>query len=145
MSKLQRPFTDDEKRILCRLFIGAAFPYNLPQPVEPEDLDRLRDIVEGLKAMGYVKQTESDENGYPLFHLTPMGRALFELLDPNAYRLLEDLTEAPFRMQDIMRQHNLCLNDLDDPMQKLAFTLYTELVEHSQRAEWILGDDDGDI
>jgi hypothetical protein len=47
-------------------------------------------------------------------------------------------------MQAIMRKHGLVIDNLDDPMQKLAFTLYTELVEISLQAEQALSQEGRD-
>lgn len=82
MTELQRRvLTRDEKRVLCRLYICASFPYDLPHPEKPEDFDRTRDIIEGLKAVGYVAQMENRVGDYPILRLTPAGRALFDRLE----------------------------------------------------------------
>ena len=47
-------------------------------------------------------------------------------------------SEAPTRMQAIMRREGLKLDDLNDPMQKLAFTFYTELCERASKADELL-------
>jgi hypothetical protein len=52
---------------------------------------------------------------------------------------LEFALEAPGEIQKIMGHHNLRITDLDDPMQKLAFTIYTKLVAVSDRANRALG------
>ena len=44
----------------------------------------------------------------------------------------------PARMQAIMQENGLALDDLDDPMQKLAFTFYSELVGAASTAEAII-------
>ena len=44
----------------------------------------------------------------------------------------------PKEMQDLMRKHGLKIDNLDDSMQKLAFTFYTELCELSREAENVL-------
>ena len=38
----------------------------------------------------------------------------------------------------IMELHNIVIDDLNDPMQKLAFTFYSELCEIEQKARRIL-------
>ena len=50
---------------------------------------------------------------------------------------LESFIQEPEAMQEIMRQHNLKIDNLDDPMQKLAFTFYFKIVaiaEHARAA-----------
>lgn len=50
---------------------------------------------------------------------------------------LESFVQEPEAMQEIMRQHNLKIDNLDDPMQKLAFTFYSKIVaiaEHARAA-----------
>lgn len=47
---------------------------------------------------------------------------------------LGEVIGAPERMQQIMRANGLVLDNLDDPMQKLAFTLYNELLRLEDRA-----------
>jgi hypothetical protein len=41
-------------------------------------------------------------------------------------------------MVDLMRRNNLIISDLQDPMQKLAFTFFSEIGEMSHEAEVIL-------
>jgi hypothetical protein len=41
-------------------------------------------------------------------------------------------------MVDLMRRNNLKIDDLEDPMQKLAFTFFTEIGEMSHKAEVII-------
>lgn len=51
---------------------------------------------------------------------------------------LQEVLDAPINIQVIMRNHGLAFTDLDDPMQKLAFTIYTDLVELALKAENLL-------
>ncbi len=54
---------------------------------------------------------------------------------------LEFALEAPSEIQKIMKDNNLVINDLDDKMQKLAFTIYTKLVAVADKAERTLKGD----
>jgi hypothetical protein len=61
-------------------------------------------------------------------------------------RLREALEKSlikPETMQNVMRENNIAINDLKDPMQKLAFTLYTELVELKDIAQAALKQTEG--
>jgi hypothetical protein len=42
---------------------------------------------------------------------------------------------------DIMDMNNIVLDDLKDPIQKLAFTFYTELVEIESRVRDMFGEE----
>ena len=46
--------------------------------------------------------------------------------------------DTPARERDMMRRNGFVFDNLDDRWQKLAFTLYTDLVELSERADEIL-------
>lgn len=46
--------------------------------------------------------------------------------------VLERARKAPFEAQNIMREHGFKFDNLDDPMQKWAFTFYTMLCELSE-------------
>ena len=43
---------------------------------------------------------------------------------------------------EIMRKHKIVIDDLDDPMQKLAFSLYIDLVEIESKARNMFEDDE---
>lgn len=48
--------------------------------------------------------------------------------------------------QAIMRKHGLKIDNLDDPMQKLAFTLYTMIAEQaSEYRDALLGEEGADV
>jgi hypothetical protein len=49
--------------------------------------------------------------------------------------LIELAKGAAPKAREIMRKHDLSIDDLDDPMQKLAFTFYTDLCEVGDAAE----------
>ena len=55
-------------------------------------------------------------------------------------KLVEEVINSPIEMQEIMRKNNLKIDNLDDSMQKLAFTFYTRIVSLSSKAEHILED-----
>ena len=42
---------------------------------------------------------------------------------------------------EIMQRHNLVLDDLNDPMQKLAFAFYTDLVELERDVRWLFDEE----
>lgn len=46
--------------------------------------------------------------------------------------------------QEIMRKHNLCIDNLDNPMQKLAFTFYTYLCEIDSKVRHLFQESYGD-
>src|SRR3990167_7366666 len=47
---------------------------------------------------------------------------------------LESFIQIPDAMREIMRQNGLTIDNLDDPMQKLALTFYSEIVGVAQHA-----------
>lgn len=57
--------------------------------------------------------------------------------------VLEKVVQRPVECQEIMRKNDLKIDNLEDKMQKLAFTFYTDLVDLSQQAEQALKDDGG--
>jgi hypothetical protein len=57
---------------------------------------------------------------------------------PDMYDEMNRASLQPARAQELMRQNGLKIDDLDDPMQKLAFTFYSMLVEAAHRAETII-------
>ena len=57
---------------------------------------------------------------------------------PEMYDEMNRAFLQPARAQELMRQNDLKIDDLDDPMQKLAFTFYSMLVEAAHRAETII-------
>jgi hypothetical protein len=61
---------------------------------------------------------------------------ILEMLDH--YRALQDV---PKDMQDIMRHNGLKIDNLEDPMQKLAFTFYCELVQIAEAARKFFEDE----
>lgn len=63
--------------------------------------------------------------------------ALWERLEA-AEGLLQRATDVPQAMQQIMKDNGLAIDDLGDPMQKLAFTFYTELVQQAELARRLL-------
>ena len=52
-----------------------------------------------------------------------------------------DVEEMPERQQNMMRESGVMLDNLDDPVQKLAFTLYTNVVEMSAAASRLMDTD----
>ena len=54
---------------------------------------------------------------------------------------LEFALEAPEEIQKIMTDNSLVIDNLDDKMQKLAFTIYTKLVAVADKAERTLKGD----
>lgn len=60
---------------------------------------------------------------------------------------LKNVVQSPKRMVKVMRENDLKVCDLGDPMEKLAFTMYCELCSLAQRAEVLLEEmeeDNGD-
>jgi hypothetical protein len=58
------------------------------------------------------------------------------LSEPDEHEKLVAMVKgAPQEAQAIMRRHGLKIESFEDPMQKLAFTFYTMLVEHAHAAE----------
>lgn len=61
------------------------------------------------------------------------------------YKQLEDFARWAQKKQpealEIMRKHKIVIHDLNDPMQKLAFSLYTDLVEIENRVRNMFDDD----
>jgi len=51
---------------------------------------------------------------------------------------LEKVKNQPYQCQAMMRQNGFVIDNLDDRWQKLAFTLYTDIVGLSSAAEQIL-------
>lgn len=51
---------------------------------------------------------------------------------------IRSLTTRPDKMVRIMRENGIVIDDLDDKMQKMVFTLYTELVAIMNEAKGIL-------
>lgn len=51
---------------------------------------------------------------------------------------LQSVADAPLKMQLIMRDNNLVMDDITSPQGKLAFTVYTRLCELSMQAIQIL-------
>jgi hypothetical protein len=66
--------------------------------------------------------------------VTALGTQVQRLRD-----FIAPLIEKPKEMQALMRKHGLKIDDLDNPMQKLAFTLYTELCEIAHNADALAG------
>ena len=52
-----------------------------------------------------------------------------------AERILKRAVLVPGEMREIMIRHDIVIDDLDDKMQKFAFTLYTELCSLGSDAE----------
>lgn len=59
------------------------------------------------------------------------------LNEQDVHGLLGDIIESPSHMVGIMEREGLRIDNLEDPMQKLAMTLYTRLVVLSVRAQEI--------
>jgi hypothetical protein len=57
---------------------------------------------------------------------------------------LAQVEEAPSAMVEMMRRNNLVLENLDDPMTKLAFTLYSEMLELADAAKSALQAEEGE-
>ena len=61
------------------------------------------------------------------------------------YKELADFAKWAQQVQKnaiaIMRKNNLKIDDLNDPMQKLAFTFYSDLCEIAHKAEHLFKDD----
>ena len=55
---------------------------------------------------------------------------------------LENVAQKPQEMAEMMRRNNLVIRDHDDPMQKLAFTLYTEIVVQAASARELLDEEE---
>lgn len=55
---------------------------------------------------------------------------------------LEQAARKPQEMMELMRRNNMVIRDHDDPMQKLAFTLYSEIVEQAVRARELLDEEE---
>ena len=53
----------------------------------------------------------------------------------DAHLLLKEVEEKHEEMITLMRKNNIKIDNLDDPMQKLAFTFFTEIGELSRKAE----------
>jgi len=50
----------------------------------------------------------------------------------------KNVMARPEKAQEIMRKNKLAIDDLDDPMQKLAFTFYSMMVGSAAEAERVL-------
>lgn len=99
-----------------------------------------------------MSHTPTPWDRHQMMLLNPMGKrmGMMESMADAAHIVKcvnahEQLAEAlgkcaakPNAMQEIMRKHNLKIDDLADPMQKLAFTFYTELCESAHEAQAIL-------
>jgi len=59
-------------------------------------------------------------------------------MDNEIKTLLQDIIKRPKEIVEIMKKHNIIIDNLNNKMQKYAFTLYTDLVEYSSRAENLL-------
>ena len=55
---------------------------------------------------------------------------------------LEQAAQKPQEMVEMMRRNDLVIRDHDDPMQKLAFTLYSEIVGQAVRARELLDNEE---
>ena len=55
---------------------------------------------------------------------------------------LEHAAQKPQEIQEMMRRNNVVIRDHDDPMQKLAFTLYSEIVAQAVRARELLDEEE---
>ena len=94
--------------------------------------------------------TTGDRHTFPFACPATTGVAHFATdliarMVPEIERLREALRvalEAPFQIQQIMRDNDLALDDLDDKMQKLAFTIYTKMCAVSDTACRALETDD---
>lgn len=84
--------------------------------LDPEDFD-----VEAFRVI-YIEQLEADRDRW----LDIAG----ELAG-----VVRDVEAQPGEAQRIMRENGLVIDDLDDPMQKLAFTFYSDLAELASKAE----------
>lgn len=66
---------------------------------------------------------------------TQQANALLIAASPDLLEVAEAIPAALTEMQDIMRRHGFKIDNLEDPMQKLAFTLYTALCELDNKAQ----------
>ena len=62
-----------------------------------------------------------------------------------ARRVLELAVGIPDNTIQIMRQEGLKIDDIKEPMQKLAFTIHTETCEVARQAEVVLDKIDGKV
>jgi len=60
------------------------------------------------------------------------------MTDINITGFLEKVKNQPYLDQEMMRRNGFVIDNLDDRWQKLAFTLYTDIVALSSDAEQIL-------
>lgn len=88
--------------------------------------DELVDLAE------YVKELERERDALAKYNKK------VEQVEFQRDALVEVVKDASKRQRqclEIMRKNNLVLDNLDDPMQKLAFTFYTELVAIAMQAD----------
>jgi DNA-binding MarR family transcriptional regulator len=131
-----KALTELQRRVLARLFAdGGDAPAD---DVKVSTGMLTEETVRPLADAGYITFTTS-RLGRTWLHLTPAGRALFDkLAEADTLDVLKAVEAAPAEMQAMMRKHGLLFEASDDPMAKLAFTLYTELCELSLKARHVI-------
>lgn len=65
-------------------------------------------------------------------------------MDTEIKEWLERVANRPEAMQAIMAKHDLKIANHQDPMQKLAFTFYSEIVEMAMFARDVLDGEKGE-
>lgn len=59
----------------------------------------------------------------------------------NIEELLRQMASRPEQIQLLMRNRGIVIKDHDDPMEKFAFTLYSEIVSLAAKARVILDEE----
>jgi hypothetical protein len=84
-----------------------------------------------------IRERDPNKRNVPVGQLIEDRATLLSLLDEAAVALREIEGKCP-EMQSIMRTHGLKIDNLDDPMQKLAFTFYSEIAQMSEESRALL-------
>lgn len=106
-------------------------------PGDPSNAMAMSVRVSPGEARKEIKRLEEDVERYK--ELARIGGAVKQArVMARMRKLLQDISNAPFKIRAIMRDNDLQIDDLDDPMQKLAFTVYTRLAAIASAAESIL-------
>ena len=90
-----------------------------------------------MKVDEFVKQMrgyESDHSpdGWPAIRMRDISRLCW--IVERQREALAEVATGPETMLAVMREKNIAITDLKDPMQKFAFTVYAELVGNTDIA-----------
>ncbi len=101
--------------------------WSIPIKVTKSDNYRISDINDFLIAKVFHKTTAD----------------IFVKAVNNHYKLvkiLKDASKKPEEIQALMRKHGLKFESIDDPMTKLGFSIYTDLVSIAEECRQALKD-----